>query len=70
MTIDWQATSCGGKASFDSHALATKVLRRANRNSDVPRMVYRCAFCALYHIGTPGKKRKAKRSRVLEEQDN
>ncbi len=44
--------SCTGKKAFQSHALASAVVSRCNRNGDAARSVYRCGFCHLWHLGS------------------
>ena len=43
---------CVGKQGFDSATLAHKVAKRRERK-DRKSAVYRCAYCGLWHLGTP-----------------
>ncbi len=56
-TSQGRAAFCEGKAgmSFDD---AAAVCRRTGRSKsrDKRRVVYRCPFCRLWHIGTPPPK--------------
>lgn len=55
---DWEATFCKGKVSFDTWRQAEDVRRARHRGSrKQARQVYRCAFCGLFHLGTPNRKR-------------
>lgn len=49
--LDWKATGCTGKQSFDTKALAERVATLSSGRRSAPMNAYKCQFCGKYHIG-------------------
>lgn len=51
MSVGMEASTCDGKARFDSWGDANKVARRYQRNKGARVLPYRCPYCRGYHVG-------------------
>ena len=56
---DWANTTCIGKQSFESAALANKVAKLSSQRRTTPMNAYKCTVCLKYHIGNRIGKTKA-----------
>lgn len=58
-----QMSSCEGKVSFDSRAIAREAAKRRHG-----RVVYNCRICGHYHVGMPDRREKkfTKRKKLIQ----
>lgn len=56
---NWKITTCVGKQTFETAAMANKVARLSSARRTTPMNAYKCAVCGKYHIGNRIGKSKA-----------
>jgi hypothetical protein len=56
---DWQLTTCVGKQTFETAALASKVAKLSASRRTSAMNAYKCTVCLKYHIGNRIGKTKA-----------
>lgn len=48
---DWAQTTCMGKQTFETAALANKVAKLSSGRRSTPMNAYKCTVCRKFHIG-------------------
>lgn len=56
---NWANTTCMGKQSFESSAMANKVAKLSAGRKSQPMNAYKCTVCGKYHIGNRTGKSKS-----------
>lgn len=56
---DWAQTTCMGKQTFETAALANKVAKLSSGRRSTPMNAYKCTVCRKFHIGNRIGKTKA-----------